>query len=518
MRKQPYWWAGWLGLSFWLMISLPAYAQVDPNSVRWQATYWDNATLAGEPVVTQTEIGLNYNWRDTRPGPALPSDRYSARWTTTVDLPAGDYRFTVGADDGVRLWVDEQLVVDEWGVRSFQTYDAQVRLGGGPVPLRVDYFENTGQARVFLTWQPLGQVVTPAPLPPTGSDGVWRGEYYNDADLQGNPDFVRTDNQINFDWGVGSPAPGFIDRDRFTVRWQSTQDLPAGQYRFTITMDDGVRLWVDNNLLIDQWRVQSERTYRAEFTWSGGPLPVRMEYFEERGNAVAQLTWAQVGSGGEAPDAVGAPVNFWHGEYYNNVNLAGEPALVRNDEEINFTWGSGSPAEGIIRSDRFSARWTRTLSLAPGRYQFTATVDDGVRLWVNEALVIDAWALHDTVTLQTIVNVIGGATPVRMEYFENSDQARARLTWVRSGDTIGSAIPAEESATVTGARYLNVRAGPGINYGRRTVVAGGAEVAVLGRSAGGIWVQIQLADGTVGWVNSRYLAYSFPFAALPVVQ
>ena len=85
-----------------------------------------------------------------------------------------------------------------------------------------------------------------------------------------------------------------------------TVDLPAGQYRFSVTADDGVRLWVNNHLLIDAWREQAATTYTAEMHLPGGSVPIKMEYFEKGGKAVAKLTW----------EALYPSIGNWRGEYF----------------------------------------------------------------------------------------------------------------------------------------------------------------------------------------------------------
>ncbi len=76
------------------------------------------------------------------------------------------------------------------------------------------------------------------------------------------------------------------------------------------------------------------------------------------------------------------------GEYFANQNLSGSPTLTRTDSSINFDWGSGSP-DGSIPTDHFSARWTQTASFTGGTYVFTATSDDGVRIYVDNELILD---------------------------------------------------------------------------------------------------------------------------------
>src|SRR4051812_36942067 len=80
----------------------------------------------------------------------------------------------------------------------------------------------------------------------------------------------------------------------------------------------------------------------------------------------------------QATSTANAPTAYWRAEYFNNANLSGTPALVRVEPAIDNEWGDNSPAPGVINPDQFSARWTRTFALTPGRYQFTAMADDGM--------------------------------------------------------------------------------------------------------------------------------------------
>ena len=114
-----------------------------------------------------------------------------------------------------------------------------------------------------------------------------------------------------------------------------------------------------------------------------------MDYFENGGLGAVALSWTRLTA--VPPTPIPQPVTNWRGEYFNNVSLNGAPVLVRDDTFIDFIWGSATPAPNIVNADRFSVRWTRTLNLTPGRYFFTAHADDGVRLWVNNQLLIDEW-------------------------------------------------------------------------------------------------------------------------------
>ncbi|HSJ52520.1 MAG TPA: PA14 domain-containing protein, partial [Anaerolineae bacterium] len=150
-------------------------------------------------------------------------------------------------------------------------------------------------------------------VPPTATPVQivdWRGEYYDNRDLIGAPR-VRNDVKIDFDWGTGSPMSG-IPADNFSVRWTRSLDLEARIYRFNLRVDDGARLWVDGQLLIDAWQDGPERTLSVERSMTAGKHDVRVEMYERTGDATVAF-WREVIE--SYPD--------WKGEYYNNRDLAG---------------------------------------------------------------------------------------------------------------------------------------------------------------------------------------------------
>lgn len=392
----------------------------------WQAFYWNNPDLSGAPVVQRFDNDLNFDWGLSSPDPTIPTDNFSARWERYIDVTPGAYRFIAVADDGIRVFVDNELIINQWRDQPAQTYTAEKYLGPGHHLVRVEYYERGGGAVAKLSWtlNAPGPTPTPTPLPPPTTGG-WRGEYFNNVTLSGAPALVRNDAEINFAWGGGSPAPE-IAPDGFSVRWTRNLDLPAGNYRFTITVDDGARLFVNGHTLLDAWREQPAATYTGDIYLPGGTVTVQMEYFESRGGAAARLLWQQIGGGPPPP-----PITDWQGEYYNNRNLSGTPALVRNDRNIDFDWGNGSPAPGTIGADEFSVRWTRTLELPAGNYRFTVTTDDGVRLYVSGQLLINNWREQPGTTVTGDIYLSRGRVAVQMEYFEARGGAVARLRWER---------------------------------------------------------------------------------------
>ncbi|MFQ6015469.1 MAG: PA14 domain-containing protein, partial [Anaerolineae bacterium] len=182
------------------------------------------------------------------------------------------------ADDGVRLWVDNSLIIDQWHDQAPIIHAATVSLATGNHHLKLEYYENMVGATISLWWTSV----------PSAS---FKGTYYNSAPPLAPPDLTRTDANVNFTWGSGSPDPT-INSDQFSAIWVREETLSAGTYRFTVTVDDGVRLWVDNNLIINQWKNQPPTTYSADVALGAGSHYITMAYYESLGGATAQLSWS----------------------------------------------------------------------------------------------------------------------------------------------------------------------------------------------------------------------------------
>jgi len=264
---------------------------------------------------------------------------------------------------------------------------------------------------------------------PMHSDPAWRATYWNNMGLSGPPALERDEFSIDYRWGGGSPDPA-VRADGFSARWVRYFDLTAGRYRFTATSDDGIRVFLNGAAIIDRWYDQGVTTTSVDRNLSAGHHLLVVEYYENSGDAVAGFSWEPL-----------QEVANWRGEYFNNTSLEGPPALVRDDAQIDFTWGEGSPARPTIRADLFSVRWTRHLSLKTGSYRFSMTVDDGGKLWVNNHLLINAWKDQSPTTYHGVIYVPAGGVPVKMEYYENGGAATARLSWARTdGDPGGGGV------------------------------------------------------------------------------
>ena len=125
--------------------------------------------------------------------------------------------------------------------------------------------------------------------------GQYLAQYYNGTTPGGTPVLTRCEVSVNYDWGNGSPAPG-VSADNFSARWVGQFDLAAGDYTFSATSDDGIRLYLDGALLIDAWKDQPPTTYTAARTLAQGLHEVKVEYYERGGGAVAKVSWQAANS------------------------------------------------------------------------------------------------------------------------------------------------------------------------------------------------------------------------------
>ncbi|MFL7838025.1 MAG: PA14 domain-containing protein [Candidatus Promineifilaceae bacterium] len=352
----------------------------------------------------------------------------------------------------------------------------------------------------------------------SAADEQWRARYWNNRDLSGDPVKRRDEEAIDYDWGDDSPTSG-VNSDDFSARWTRTIYLNQGTYRFMATMDDGMRVWIDDALVIDEWKDSQVRTVSVDLPMTQGDHDIEVRYYEAGGKAVAKFSWAPAGG---PPDV---PVNRWEGLYFNNQYLSGAPAFTRADNAIDFNWKLDSPWP-TIQADHFSVRWTGVFDHDPGTYRFTLESDDGVRLWVNNQLIIDEWQDNQNRTFQADAVLPGGSVPVRLEYYENTGAALVRLGAQKIASGSGSVsptpspaqpgLPAEGSAVVTNANWLNVRGAPEMGNNVITAVSRGQVVQLIGRNGG--WIKVMLPNGAEGWVASRFLASRTPFTSLPVIN
>ena len=281
---------------------------------------------------------------------------------------------------------------------------------------------------------------------PTGDVRGLRGTYYTRSDLTG-ANFARIDPTIDFNWGLAAPFEG-LGADYFSVRWEGEIEVPTnGTFTFFTQTDDGVNLYIDGRLIVGQWEPRPNGDLAgAVHLEAGRKYPIKMEYHDRDMQAHARLYWM----GPSVARAIvpakyltaariattnvvsSTPTSGLLGLYFNEPDLSG-PFKTRYDSTVDYDWGEAAPFTGV-NSDRFSVRWIGTLTpTLSDHYTFHTITDDGVRLWIDNRLVIDSWR-EEFLNLTSIPMLLqaGKAHEFRMEMFDAGVRAIAKLFWSSS--------------------------------------------------------------------------------------
>ncbi|MGH7215335.1 MAG: PA14 domain-containing protein, partial [Tepidisphaeraceae bacterium] len=266
------------------------------------ATYFNNSNFTGTQL-TRTDATVNFNFAAGSPGPSIANETFSAVWTGQVQAQFSQtYTFHTLSDDGVRLFVNGQKLIENWTNHPATENSGSITLvAGQKYDIRIEYYENVGNAVMQLRWSgpstpkqvvPTSQLYPSAsPQPPPPGQGL-SATYFDNANFTGNS-VTHIDPGVNFDFGLGSPAPG-IGNETFSVRWQG-QVVPqfSQTYTFHVRADDGVRLWVNGQLLVDDFTVHAARETSGSIALvAGQKYDIRLDFFDNFHHAVAELRWS----------------------------------------------------------------------------------------------------------------------------------------------------------------------------------------------------------------------------------
>jgi outer membrane protein OmpA-like peptidoglycan-associated protein len=144
------------------------------------------------------------------------------------------------------------------------------------------------------------------------------------------------------------------------------------------------------------------------------------------------------------------------GEYFNGTNFQTK-VLTRTDAKLDFSWGTRGPAPGQVNGSDFSARWTgRLFAPVAGDYIFTAKVDDGIRVYIDNQLVINAWSLHDMGDFSAKIRFEANSYhDIKIEYFNALIEGELTLNWIKPDAKKSSWNPfADKTAEPIGSKYF----------------------------------------------------------------
>ncbi len=451
------------------LVPQPAAAQ---QGVSWYGEYFPNSFLFAPTAFTRTDGAIAFNWGQTSPGSGMPTDGFSVRWGADPYFQAGTYRFWALADDAIRINVGYAFqpqintIDSNDPLRAGKLVSADITLTEGVHHIQVDYQEFSGDAYAYVTWANLATNPSGPNFPNLGqqqvitgvNNGTWTAQYYSNVTLSGSPTLIQSEAIPTRNWGSGSPVAS-IPADNWSARWTSVQMVDAGQYRLSVRADDGVRVYVDGVLKINEWHGATGQTYTSDFTLTAGQHNIMVEYYEAAGDAFLDYSLSRVTATSPTP----IPAQPGQG---GGVNTGVSAAVTA--ARLNFRNAPNPNATILLKLNQNEV------------YPVTGKTADSswVQITVNG---VSGWVYTRFVTLTGNFNSVPVVT----------------------GNAQATAQPVDTGYIVTALDNVNVRSAPSRSGAILARMQRTETARVVGRTGNNRWWQVNY-NGTIGWVSSTF--------------
>lgn len=379
--------------------------------------------------------------------------------------------------------------------------------------------------------------ITGTAVPATGTGSLSLGGF--------SSPLTRLDPTVDFSWGYGTPngMTALTSGDNYSVTWVAwLAPSTAGNYVFQLDADDKARVMLDTGsglqqILENGWDSAATGAFKASdvIALSIPPLPanryqIRVEFVETTGSAKCKFQW-KVGSGGFAniPSAniwkdttVTTPNstnNVWNATYHANPTFTPPAAAVQSDSSVtngnNGDWGTGTPSPSIPLNN-YCARWTgQVLPQYSQKYYFVTRVDDGVKLWVNNQLLVDRWTTSSVTDTTGAIDLQAGVLyDLKMEFFESTGSTEAHLSWYSDDQAkqiipMGRLFPTQTGKpAITSPSQATSILGSGSPFSQNVTASNGATV-----TASGLPPWLTLVNGVLSGTPPAAGIYQFMLTA-----
>ncbi len=407
-------------------INTVAHHRDNSSANRFTGHYYNlnSATLAieGEPYVKNNIKSIDFNWGMGSPkSNKLGNDNFYAMWFGYFDFDeTTTYTFNVDGDDGIKVLIDdmENPVFERWEEHASDEREFDVNITKGRHLIVVHYFERYGNALAKLNWKKKTHYNQDH-----CNNSTFQIDYFNNKYLTGGPVHRECVNQINKQWGNGSPL--YNHHDYFSARAEGNVYLEHGTYEFSVRADDGVRVYIDGKNVLTEWRQQYPTTFNFNYVADKSKhYDIKVEYFEETGNAELKLMWNKINS---TPHYCGH--DAFSVKYYNsNNNFVGNTC----SKDLHFDWGFDSPYTNV-NADYFSAVMEGEVYLQEGKYLFTTYIDDSATIKIDGVQVFNQpnWTNHE----QQFYFYAKESRKhnIKIKFQENGGYAKFTLNWKKLG-------------------------------------------------------------------------------------
>ncbi|MDX2161233.1 MAG: SH3 domain-containing protein [bacterium] len=309
----------------------------------------------------------------------------------------------------------------------------------------------------------------------------WNGQFFNTPDLTGAVVYTQAfPTGINVNWGTSSPAPGVVNVDGWSARFESVQLFNEGTYEFVVASDDGVRVFIDNVLVLDRFVGRVLTTDRFQQTLTAGTHTLRIEYFDSLDQAALQFQWFQVSGG-----LVGTGTPGFGG---GGVSLT--PTVVPTITPTALPpIPPGAQTGTVIRAT--------VLRVRSAPYLGAPQVGRILRGQTYQVIGRDPdarWFLLQLSSTQ------GWAWGYYLFVSGNEFNAPVRTDFATSGDPAASS-----RMTIQTNAVMALRAAPDVTSAQIGRVTWGEILPVIGRTNGNGWYQVVFRGDTIGWLASGFV-------------
>lgn len=347
--------------------------------------YYDTITFSNLKL-KRIDSTINFNWGTGSTTAEIPADYFGIEWVGQIKAEYSEkYTFYTVTDDGIRLWVNNILIIDNWTDHPKTENQGSIDLEANKrYNIKIQYYEKSVQALVSLLWSSKSQIKEVVP-----QMSLYTTDY--------TETYIRTSGK--------------------EVKFLFAPQAYMSEVQFVYSKNGGIiqiismkKEYEGYSYILNGFSVGDTINYSYRYVIKGKKISTQTFTYKHTDVSIHGLV----------------------GLYYTGKNFD-SLICTKIDYEINFNWGYNlSPIPvSAIGTDHYRIRWKGEIEpLYSEEYVFYTDTDDGVRLWINGKLVINNWTDHsETENAGNITLKAGEKYSIVMEYYENQGVSIAKLFW-----------------------------------------------------------------------------------------